>query len=119
MEPILRGEAEFVTASRFKDPALVPVMPPMKRWGNDVIARWISRIIGKKFDDVSCGFRAYSRNAYLRLVLLGAGRISAGDAVLESDGPAAELRIDGAGAHLHRDGDGAVIASVAGRRLPG
>jgi hypothetical protein len=43
----------------------------MKRWGNDVIARWISRIIGKKFDDVSCGFRAYSRNAYLRLVLLG------------------------------------------------
>jgi glycosyltransferase involved in cell wall biosynthesis len=71
VEPILRGEAEFVTASRFKDPALVPEMPPMKRWGNDVIARWISRIIRKKFDDVSCGFRAYSRNAYLRLVLLG------------------------------------------------
>jgi glycosyltransferase involved in cell wall biosynthesis len=71
VEPILRGEAEFVTASRFKDPALVPQMPPMKRWGNDVIARWISRIIRKKFDDVSCGFRAYSRKAYLRLVLLG------------------------------------------------
>jgi glycosyltransferase involved in cell wall biosynthesis len=69
--PILAGEAEFVTASRFKDPALVPVMPPAKRWGNDVIARWISRIIQRKFHDVSCGFRAYARNAYLRLVLLG------------------------------------------------
>jgi len=69
--PILEGRADFVTASRFKDPALVPQMPPMKRWGNDVIARWVSRLIGKEFKDVSCGFRAYSRNAYLRLVLLG------------------------------------------------
>lgn len=69
--PILRGEADFVTASRFLDPALVPVMPAAKRWGNDLMARWVSSITHKRFHDVSCGFRAYSQNAYLRLNLLG------------------------------------------------
>lgn len=72
IQPILSGEADFVTASRFKDAALIPEMPQAKKWGNDFMARWISRLIGKRFYDVSCGFRAYSRNAYLRLVLMGA-----------------------------------------------
>lgn len=72
IRPILAGEADFVTASRFKDAALIPEMPQAKKWGNDFMARWISRLIGKRFYDVSCGFRAYSRNAYLRLVLMGA-----------------------------------------------
>lgn len=71
IQPILDQQADFVTASRFKDPALEPEMPGAKRWGNRMIARWISRLIGRNFDDVSCGFRAYSRNAYLRLVLMG------------------------------------------------
>ncbi len=69
--PILEGEADFVTASRFLDPALVPEMPFAKRWGNDFMARWVSSITHKSFKDVSCGFRAYSRNACLRLNLLG------------------------------------------------
>ena len=69
--PIVQHRADFVTASRFLDPALAPVMPRPKRWGNDFMARWISGLTGQRFHDVSCGFRAYSRNAYLRLVLLG------------------------------------------------
>ena len=44
IDPILRGQADFVTASRFLDPALVPEMPAAKRWGNDFMARWISSI---------------------------------------------------------------------------
>ena len=71
LAPILAGEADFVTASRFLDPELVPEMPPAKRWGNDVIARWLSAITKQTYRDVSCGFRAYSRNAFLRLNLLG------------------------------------------------
>jgi glycosyltransferase involved in cell wall biosynthesis len=71
VEPIANGEADFVTASRFADPALAPEMPAAKRWGNDMIARWLSAAVGRRFYDVSCGFRAYSRNAYMRLVLLG------------------------------------------------
>jgi glycosyltransferase involved in cell wall biosynthesis len=69
--PILADEADFVTGSRFKDPAFEPEMPGLKRWGNDVIARWISRMTGQDFHDVSCGFRAYSKDAFLRLNLLG------------------------------------------------
>jgi hypothetical protein len=69
--PILANEADFVTASRFKNPAYEPAMPGVKRWGNAVVARWISHMTGQDFADVSCGFRAYSRNAFLRLNLTG------------------------------------------------
>jgi glycosyltransferase involved in cell wall biosynthesis len=69
--PVINGSADFVTASRFMDEDLAPVMPKAKRFGNDMIAHWLSSMIKKKFFDVSCGFRAYSRNAYLRLMLLG------------------------------------------------
>ncbi|MDD4341152.1 MAG: glycosyltransferase family 2 protein [Kiritimatiellae bacterium] len=71
IEPIQKGKADFVTASRFLDPVLVPDMPAAKRWGNDFMARWVSSITHQRFHDVSCGFRAYSKNAYLRLNLLG------------------------------------------------
>lgn len=69
--PIIGGTADFVSASRFMDPALIPEMPATKRWGNHFIARWVSSMVGQRFYDVSCGFRAYSRNAFLRLNLLG------------------------------------------------
>lgn len=71
VRPIVRGEADFVTASRFADPSLEPEMPRAKRWGNAFMARWISRLTGRRFHDVSCGFRAYGPNAFLRLVLTG------------------------------------------------
>lgn len=71
IEPILRGEADFVTGSRFVDPSFEPEMPRIKRWGNDFMARWVSSMVKQRFRDVSCGFRAYSKDAYLRLILLG------------------------------------------------
>src|SRR6266545_2562617 len=33
VQPILDGEADFVTCSRFSDPALRPTMPAVKFWG--------------------------------------------------------------------------------------
>ncbi len=69
--PVVRGEADFATASRFLDPALEPEMPRVKRWGNSFMSRWVSRLTGRTFHDVSCGFRAYGPEAFLRLVLLG------------------------------------------------
>lgn len=53
----------------------------------------------------------------IRLVLLGPGRIAVGDAVLESDGPAAELVLSQDGPLLYRDSVGKVQASVAGKAL--
>ena len=71
LAPLLAGEADFATASRFKDPKLSPVMPAVKRLGNWGMARIVSGIVRQHFDDVSCGFRAYSRETLLRLVLTG------------------------------------------------
>ncbi len=73
LSPILADEADFVTASRFADPSKFPTgIPPVKLFGNRFYARFISTIIGKRFTDVSCGFRAYSRETLLRLTLFGA-----------------------------------------------
>lgn len=69
--PILKGEADFVTGSRFVDNAIVHDMPWIKRWGNAQMSGLISAIIGKKFQDVSCGYRAYNRKAILALNLFG------------------------------------------------
>ncbi len=69
--PVIRGEADFVTASRFKDPALIPVMPGVKKWGNHRMSELVSVLTRQRFHDVSCGFRAYTREAVLRLNLMG------------------------------------------------
>jgi len=69
--PVLAGEADFTTASRFKDPALVPIMPPIKLWGNRMMSRLISSLVGQRFYDVSCGMRCYSRRAALSLNVIG------------------------------------------------
>ncbi len=71
IEPILQGTADFVTASRFKDKSLIPEMSWIKKWGNHAMSALISFLIGEKFYDVSCGFRAYSRETVLRLNLMG------------------------------------------------
>ena len=69
--PILAGKADFVSASRFKDKALIPQMPWAKLAGNWGMAKIISFLCKDRFYDVSCGFRAYHREVILRLVLLG------------------------------------------------
>lgn len=71
IEPVVSGQADFATASRFADPALVPDMPRVKLWGNKMMSRLISRIAGQRFYDVSCGMRCYSRIATRRLNLMG------------------------------------------------
>ncbi len=71
MAPVLAGEADFTTASRFKDPGMVPAMPTAKLWGNRMMARLISRLTGETFTDVSCGMRCYSRRAALTLNPMG------------------------------------------------
>jgi glycosyltransferase involved in cell wall biosynthesis len=71
LKPILDGSAEFVTASRFKDKKPIPNMPAIKLWGNRLMSLLISRLVGRKYLDVSCGFRAYSKRALLMLNLQG------------------------------------------------
>ncbi|HLE10828.1 MAG: hypothetical protein A2504_11785 [Bdellovibrionales bacterium RIFOXYD12_FULL_39_22] len=68
--PLLTNKADFVTASRFMDSSLRPEnIPSVKWWGNQQMSWLISTLTGKKFFDVSCGFRAYSEKAILSLNL--------------------------------------------------
>jgi hypothetical protein len=46
-------------------------MPRVKFWGNVFLARFIRMLSGTSLADVSCGFRAYSREALLQLNLFG------------------------------------------------
>jgi len=70
--PLLEDRADFATCSRFADPALRPVMPAIKFHGNRMVTRIINWVCGgTKFTDVSCGFRAFNREAAYRLTLFG------------------------------------------------
>lgn len=71
LDPVIDGQAQFVTASRFIDKNLHPVMPAIKKWGNFQMSRLISKLTGQKFYDVSCGFRAYHRETLYRMNLFG------------------------------------------------
>lgn len=71
VEPILEGEADFVTATRFMDKTLEPRMPWIKKYGNKVFTKLINLLTNGNFTDTQCGFRAFSREAALRLMLFG------------------------------------------------
>ena len=72
VKPVVDHDAHMATASRFLDRDLVPTMPAVKRWGNRGVAGIVRLLTGRNFRDVSCGFRAFSREALLRMNLFGA-----------------------------------------------
>jgi len=65
--PIREGRADVALCSRFADGNLVGSMSWPKKAGNSLLTRAVSWIAGKRFTDVSCGFRAMSREAALRV----------------------------------------------------
>ena len=66
--PIVNGEADVVLCTRFGPRSqLAGKMPPLKRLGNWLLCRIISLTVQQRFTDVSCGFRAFSRDAALRV----------------------------------------------------
>jgi glycosyltransferase involved in cell wall biosynthesis len=72
VRPLIEDEADFVTCSRFADPDLLPDMPSVKFHGNRAVTRIINLVCGgTNFTDVSCGFRAFNREAVCRLTLFG------------------------------------------------
>lgn len=71
IEPILKGQADMVTASRFADPKMIPKMPWIKKWGNKRFCNIVNKLASLDLHDVSCGFRAYSRDAAMGATLLG------------------------------------------------
>ena len=69
IQPILLGKADMVTCSRFKNKALEPKMPFIKKFGNKLFTKTINFFTKRSFTDTQCGFRAYTKEACLRLNL--------------------------------------------------
>ncbi len=70
--PIVAGEADFVAADRFTDAETgqrrkPENMPSGKYWGNRLGAKVVSALSSRDFNDVTCGFRAYNRDALLSI----------------------------------------------------
>ncbi|MCB0749702.1 MAG: glycosyltransferase family 2 protein, partial [Ignavibacteriae bacterium] len=74
IKPILEGKSDFVAADRFTDKETGKVRKPknmaMGKYISNRLGSWIvSKLTGYRFPDVTCGFRAYNREALLRLNL--------------------------------------------------
>lgn len=68
LAPILDGSADVVLCSRFKDrDGLIGSMPWRKRFGNELLTKMVNVISSRHFTDVSCGFRAFTREAALHV----------------------------------------------------
>ena len=67
---IIKNEADMVIGNRFFS-GKPENMSKIKYWGNKKIAQLIGYISGQKFQDVSCGYRAYNRESLLRLNIFG------------------------------------------------
>lgn len=70
IDPVLRGEADMVSADRFAD-IKAKNMPKTKYRLNKLAAWVIGKFMNVKIKDLTCGFRAYSRETLLRLNLPG------------------------------------------------
>lgn len=71
IKPIVDKKADFVTGSRFLTNTKIENMPIIKYLGNKFLAKIISWGSSQKIHDVSCGFRAYGKEAILNLNLFG------------------------------------------------
>jgi glycosyltransferase involved in cell wall biosynthesis len=71
VEPIARGEADYVKGCRFDWPGVRREMP-VARWVGGQVFSWLtSRAIGVRIRDSQCGYTAISRSAVRRVDLGG------------------------------------------------
>lgn len=71
LKPLITRHAEVITGSRFLNPNWTPPMEASKYWGNRFMAWFLSQILHQKITDATCGFRAFTREAILRMQLFG------------------------------------------------
>lgn len=71
IEPIMGNKADMVTCTRFGKKEYEPMMPSVKKFGNRLFTKLINSLSGLKLTDTQCGFRAYSKEAALRMTLFG------------------------------------------------
>lgn len=69
LEPIVRGEADYVKGDRFRHPDVQRRMPKGRYLGGHVFSALTSFAIGRRISDSQCGYTAMTRTAASRLDL--------------------------------------------------
>ena len=110
--PIAAGDADFITCSRFGNTNRPVGMSPVKYWGNRAVTWLVNRLARLQLSDVSCGFRAYNRQAAYRVFQFGRWSYTEESVIdLASKGlRIAELPLDVRGEREH--GTSRVVPSV-------
>jgi len=57
--PLHSGEADYVTGSRFLEGGGSIALPPFRRFAMPIFNFILNTLLGRKFSDITCGFRAY------------------------------------------------------------
>ena len=65
--PLVENQCDVVIGNRFVDDKLIEDMGRPKKIGNRIVTKVINILTKSNYGDVSSGFRAYSREALLRL----------------------------------------------------
>lgn len=71
LTPIINEGADFVSGSRFLSDSYPENMSKTKIYGNHLMTFFVKKLTGHNCTDVSCGFRAFSREALYHLNLHG------------------------------------------------
>lgn len=70
VEPILKGEAEFVLGNRLKGKIEKGAMPPLHRYiGNPLLTAILNLLFGSQWGDAHCGMRAFTKSSLEKMRL--------------------------------------------------
>jgi glycosyltransferase involved in cell wall biosynthesis len=59
LDPILQGETDYVTGSRFLLGGTSPNLPRFREWSIPVVNRFVQALTGVRLTDATCGYRAF------------------------------------------------------------
>lgn len=62
--PLVRGEADYVTGSRFAPGGSSPGLTPFRRFAIPIFSLMTFPFLGRRFSDITCGFRAYTLDLF-------------------------------------------------------
>ena len=59
MGPVLRGEADYVTGSRYLPGGSAPNLPGFRSWAIPAVTQVVNLLLGVRITDATCGYRCY------------------------------------------------------------
>ena len=85
LEPLMKGEADFVIGTRLKGEILPGAMPALHQYIGNPLLTWILNLFfGVGVSDAHCGFRAFTREALKKMNLRCPGMEFASEMLIEA-----------------------------------